>query len=197
MLEPQTTVQQKQTQEQRVKVSGAAMGTWLNTLITWAVIFIIALILVGISLWIFGGLAGRAIDISVIVTLLLTLGFYLWTWGAGRLYDLDRRKLNSNVIETQHVSVFMYDNGEYVNFTAEVARAANPGLPPEPVVIPQYVPPSFDERADYDMWRDKTGGMVWDSIAEKHYTTVAKARTGVKRHEQRMLDGSVHGELNT
>jgi hypothetical protein len=184
-----TTAQQEQIQKQKVTVTGG-IGNQLNALIAWGVIFLIALSIIAFCLWQFGGFIGKAIDTSVLVIGCLCIGWFLWTWAANRLYHTQRLATNSRVIETNNVTVWFDGPDNYVNFTAEIAAAANPYIPPEKV-IELWQPPTFEENADKSVYEARKRGETWEQIAENYRTTVAKARTSEKNHIARLEQGRI------
>lgn len=182
MIEPQMKATATQEQKQKVTVTGGGLGNWLNALLTWAAITLVALGITGYCLWQYGGFPGKFIDGSVVAIAVTSGLWFLYTWALNRYYHTIRLATNSKVIETQHASVWWDGPDRYVNFTAEIAREVNITAPPDRELEP-WVPPSFEENYAKSVYEDKEHhGLTWDEIAEKHSTTVGKARAKHKEY---------------
>jgi hypothetical protein len=181
MIEPQMKTTATQEQKQKVTVTGGALGSWVNALITWAVILTIALGIIGYCLWVYGGFPGKFIVGAVVSIGVGCTLWFIWTWGLNRYYHTIRLYTNSKVIETQHASVWWDGRDNYVNFTAEIAREVNITTPVKEVE--EWIPPSFEENYAKSVYNDKEhNGLTWEEIAEKHNTTVGKARAKHKEY---------------
>jgi hypothetical protein len=181
------TAQQEQIQKQKVTVTGGGPGSQLNALFTWGFITLVAVGIIGFCLWTFGGFPGKFIDGSILCIGSLCIGWFLWTWAANRYYHTQRLATNSRVIETNNVTVWFDNPDNYVNFTAEIAAAANTLIaePKEPL---PYEPPTFEENYAKSVYNAKEhDGLTWEDIAERYNTTVGIVR-GKHKEYIRMLE---------
>jgi hypothetical protein len=127
----------------------------------------------------------------VVVTIVVLIGFRLYVWIAGHSHELRKQKINSYVIETQHVSVYDFGDGSFRNFTAEVAAAALPQPQDEPMAQ-EFNPrhEEWEEQKDRAVYNSKVHDkMTWEKVAEHHNIGVGAARSAHDRHKGRLTRG--------
>lgn len=159
--------------------------------------YILAAALLGGACFLFGffiwhtGFWGEVICWVGIILFTAGVGYRIYAWAAMHFYVLRKARINSRVIETAHVTLYMHPNGEFRNFTEDMVRAGIVQPLDEPLGEPeQYPKDTYEQHMDRQVYNAKImDKKTWPQIQEAFNKTASEARTMKNRHEGRLQRG--------